>query len=50
VYSVVINVIFNICYGSIMSHRHILFKFLNCLFELFGENYVRIFTTGQIFL
>jgi hypothetical protein len=50
--SVVIKVICNTCFGSIICYVG---KFyfedilLNCHLELFGENYMEIITTGQIF-
>jgi hypothetical protein len=49
---VVINVIFNTCFGNIILHiSKFYFKdFLTCNFELFGENFMKIITTGQIFL
>jgi hypothetical protein len=51
--TVVINVIFNPCFGSIICHiSKFYFKdiFLNCHFELFWENCMKITITGQIFL
>jgi hypothetical protein len=52
-YSVVTNVIFNTCFGSIICHIG-KFNFkdnvLNFHFELFRENCMKIITTGQIFL
>jgi hypothetical protein len=51
--SVVINVISNSCFGSVICYigkfyiEDIVF---NCHFELFGENCMKIITTGQIFI
>jgi hypothetical protein len=48
--SVVINVIFYICFGIIICYTGKFYfeDFLNCHFELLEENYMKIFTAGQI--
>jgi hypothetical protein len=51
--SVVMNVIFNTCVGSIICYiGKFYFEdfFFNCNFKLFGENCMKIITTGQICL
>jgi hypothetical protein len=43
---------FDTCFGSIISYMGKFYfeDFLNCYFELFGENYMKIISTGQVFL
>jgi hypothetical protein len=50
--SVVKNVIFNTCFSSTICYVGIFYfeDFFNCHLELFGENCMKILTTGQIFL
>jgi hypothetical protein len=46
------KVTFNTCSGSIICHKgKCCYEdiFLNCNFELFGENCMEVITTGQIF-
>jgi hypothetical protein len=50
--SVMMNMICNTCFGSAICYiANFISKFsLNCHFELFEENCMKIITTGQIFL
>jgi hypothetical protein len=43
--------IFNTCLGSIICYvgKFYFQDFMNCHFKLFGENCMKIITTGQIF-
>jgi hypothetical protein len=49
--SIVINVIFSTCFGSIICYigKFYFEDFLNCNFKLFGEKCMEIITTGLIF-
>jgi hypothetical protein len=47
--SVVMNVIFNTCFVSVIYHigKYCFKDFLNCHFELFMENCMKVIITGQ---
>jgi hypothetical protein len=47
---VVINVIFNTCFSSIICYigKFYFVDFLNCHFELYGENFTKIITIGHL--
>jgi hypothetical protein len=50
--SIVINVIFNTCFGSILCYigKFYFGDFFKLSFELFGEKCMKIINTGQIFI